>query len=198
MPGRLRGVGGGFDSGDDPDQAVLPSPLRHDAFQPVDVVEVVDDHQSEAVLDGQLELLVGLGVAVQDQPGGIGARLDGGEDLAAACDVEVQALLDHHPLNRRARERLRREGQIAAGPAAAERVEVLARPVPKGVLGDDDRGGAELGGHLVEPASADHDGAVAVGFRARREQAQQIFGGRLGAHRLSVPRRRAVRCATRR
>ena len=76
VPGRLRGVGGGFDSGNDPDQAVLPMALRHDAFQPVDVVEVVDDDQSEAVLDGQLELLVGLGVAVQDQPGRIGARLD--------------------------------------------------------------------------------------------------------------------------
>ena len=110
---------------------------------------------------------------------GIGARLDGGEDLAAARDVEVQALLDHHPLNRRARERFRRERQIAARPAAAERVEVVARPVPQRVLGDDDGGGAELGGHVVEPAPADHQGAVAVGSGPGREQAQQIFGGRL-------------------
>ena len=100
MPGRLRGVGGGFDSRNDADQAALPMALRHNAFQAVDVVEIVDDHQSEAVFDGQLELLVGLGVAVQDQPVGIDARLEGGEDLAAARDVEVQALFDHHPLDR--------------------------------------------------------------------------------------------------
>ena len=138
-PGRLRRVGGGLDAGDDPHQAVLLAALRHDAFQPVDVVEVVDDHQADAVLDGELELFVGLGVAVHDQPGGIGARLDGGEDLAAARDVEVKALFDHHPLNGGAREGLRREGEVAAGPAAAERVEVLACPVPKRVFGDDDR-----------------------------------------------------------
>ena len=70
-----------------------------------------------------------------------------------------------------------------------ERVEVLARPVPQGILGDDDGGCTELGGRIVEPAPADHDGAVVVQFRAGREQAQQIVGGRLGAHRLSVPRR---------
>ncbi len=104
VPGGLRGMGGGFDSGDHPHQTVLPLSPRHDAFQPVDVVEIVDDHQSEAVLDGQLELFVRLGVAVHDQPGGIGAGLDGGEDLAAAGHIEVQTLFDHHPLNRGARE----------------------------------------------------------------------------------------------
>ena len=56
--------------------------------------------------DRQLEFLVGLGVAVQDQLARIGARLERGQDLAAARDIEVQALFDHHALNSGARERL--------------------------------------------------------------------------------------------
>ena len=107
----------------------------HDALEPVDVVEVVDHDQADAVLDRQLEFLVGLGVAVQDEPGRIGARLERGQDLAAARDVEVQALFDHHPLNGRARERLRRERHIAARPSAAERGEVVAGALTQGVLG---------------------------------------------------------------
>ncbi len=96
----------GLDTGDDADQARLLTAGGHDALQPVDVVEVVDDHEPDAALDGQLEFLVGLGVAVQDEVGRIGAGLDRGQDLAAACDVEMQALFDHHPLNSGARERL--------------------------------------------------------------------------------------------
>ena len=106
VAGGLRRVGGGLDAGDDPDQARLLMPRRDDALEPVDVVEVVHHDQADAVLDGQLEFLVALGVAVQDQLGRIGACLERGQDLAAARDVEVQALFDHHPLNGRARERL--------------------------------------------------------------------------------------------
>ena len=112
MPGRLRRVGDGLDAGNDPDQAALPATVRHDAFQPVDVVEVVDDDEPESVLDRQLELLVGLGVAVHDQSVGIGARLDRGQYLAAARHVEVETFFDHHPLNRGARERFRRERHV--------------------------------------------------------------------------------------
>ncbi len=198
MPGRLRGVRGGFDPWDDPDQAALPVSVRHDAFQPVDVVEVVDDHQSEAVLDRQLELLVGLGIAVQDEPVRIGARLDGGEDLAAARHIEMQALFDHHPLNRGAWERLRRERQIAAGPAAAERVEIASRPVSERVLVDDDGRSTELVGDVVEPAPAHHEGAVSIGLDARREQVQADL---LRSARQSSPQRATpadLRGATRR
>ncbi len=163
MTGRLRRMGGRLDAGDDPHQAGLPMSLRHDAFQPVDVVEVVDDDEAEPVFDRELELFVGLGVAVQDQLVGIGARLDRGEDLASARDVEMQTFVDHHPLNRRARERLRRERDIGARPPTAERVQVLPGPVSQCVLGDHDGRGAELGGDVVEPAPADDKGAVAVG-----------------------------------
>ena len=65
-------------------------PGRHQALEPVDIVEVVDDDQADAVAHRQLDLLVGLGVAVQHQPGRVGARGQRGDDLAAARDVEVQ------------------------------------------------------------------------------------------------------------
>ena len=113
----------------------LPMTRGHDALEPVDVVEVVHHDQADAVLDRQLEFLVALGVAVQDEPARIGARLERGQDLAAARDVEVQTLLDHDPLNGRARERLRRERHVAARPSAAERGEVVAGALPQSVLG---------------------------------------------------------------
>ena len=106
VPRRLRRVGGGLDTGDDTDKAWLLTARRHDALQPVDVVEVVDDHEPDAALDRKFEFLVGLGVAVQDQVGRIGTCLDRGQDLAAARDIEIQALFDHHSLNSGARERL--------------------------------------------------------------------------------------------
>ncbi len=106
MPGRLRRMGGGLDAGNHPDQAALAAPVGHDAFQSVDVVEVVDHDEPDAVRNRQLDLLIGLGVAVQDQPVRVGARLDRGEDLASAGHIEVKAFADHDSLNRRARERL--------------------------------------------------------------------------------------------
>ena len=106
VAGGLRRVGRRLDAGDDPDKARLLMPRWHDALEPVDVVEVVHHHQSDAVLHRQLEFLVALGVAVQDELGRIRTCLQSGEDLATARDVEVQALFDHHPLNGGARERL--------------------------------------------------------------------------------------------
>ena len=140
-------------------------------------------------LDGDYQFFVGLGVAVQDQPGRVGARLQRGQDLAAAGDVDVQALLDHHPLNGGARERLRRERHIATRPATAECGQIVAGPLAQRVLGDDDRRGPELLGHVVEAATADRECAVAVGSGARRKEADQLLGRRLGVdrHRLSLP-----------
>ena len=189
MTRRLRGVSGRFDAGDDPHQTRLHVPPRHEALEPVDVVEVVDHDEAHAMRDGHYQLFVGLGVAVQDQLGRIDARLERGQDLATAGDVDVQALLDHHPLNGGARERLRRERHIATRPATAERGQIVAGPLAQGILGDDDRRGSELLGHIVEPATADHQCAVAVGSGARRKKADQLLGRRLGVdrHRLSLP-----------
>jgi hypothetical protein len=99
-------VGGRLDAGDDPDEARLLMSRGHDALEPVDVVEVVDDDKTDAVLHRQLELLIVLGVTVQDDLARIRTGLEGGEDFATARDVEVQALFDHDPLNGGARERL--------------------------------------------------------------------------------------------
>ncbi len=104
------------------------------------------------------------------------------EDLAAARHVEMQPLGHHDPLNGRARERLRREGHIAARPPAAERGQVVTGPPGERVPGDDDDRGAELGGHVVEATVADHDGAVAVESTARREQFEDVV-----AHVPRVP-----------
>jgi hypothetical protein len=64
-------MGGRVDPGDHPDETRLASPVgvlgTHDPLEPVDVVEVVHHDESDTVAHGQLEFLVGLGVAVQDQ-----------------------------------------------------------------------------------------------------------------------------------
>jgi hypothetical protein len=99
-------MGRGLDTWDHPHQATLHMAARYQALEPVDVVEVVDHDQADAVGDGHHQFLVALGVAVQDELGRIGAGSKRGQDLAAARDVEVQALLHHYPLNGGARERL--------------------------------------------------------------------------------------------
>ncbi|MDT5327935.1 MAG: hypothetical protein QOF25_5087 [Mycobacterium sp.] len=189
MACRLGRVRGGLDAGDHPHQAGLAGARGHDALEAVDVVEVVDHDQPDPVPHSQLELLVGLGVAVQDQSGRVGAGLQRGQDFTAARNVEVQALLDHHPLNRRAGERLRRERHVHPRPATAERGQVVAGPLAQHVLGHHDRGGAEAGRDVIEPTAADHQGAVAVQPGSGREEAEQFLGGRRGSnrHRLSVP-----------
>ena len=69
VAGGLGCVGGGLDARDDAHQARLLMPSRNNALEPVDVVEVVDHDEADAVLDGQIEFVVGLGVAVQQHPG---------------------------------------------------------------------------------------------------------------------------------
>ena len=56
------------DAGDDADEHVLRRGAGR--LEPVDVVGVVDDDEPDAVLDGQRDLLVALGVAVQDDSAG--------------------------------------------------------------------------------------------------------------------------------
>ena len=145
------------------------------------------------LLDRELEFLVGLGVAVQHQPRRVGAGLQRRQDLAAARHIEVQALGDHHALNGGAREGLRRERHVAAGPPAAEGGQIVAGPLTQRDLVDHDGRGAELLGHLVEAAAADHERAVAIEPGAGREEADQLCGRgfwverRLGRHPFSVP-----------
>ena len=153
-------MGLGGDTGDHPHQDVDDATRRHRRLQPVDVVGAVHDHEAEAVLDGERDLVGELGVAVQDDEPGVDAGLEGAEDLAAARDVEPQSFLDHHPLDGRAGEGLGREDHPAAWPARGETVGVLARPGAQGVLRHDEHRGPGLGGELVEPTPADQGNAV--------------------------------------
>ena len=72
-----------------------------------------------------------------------------------AGDVEPEPLLDHHPLDRGARERLGGEHDPRPRPARGELARVLARAVAQRALGDDQHGRAELGGELVGAAAAE-------------------------------------------
>ena len=89
----------------------------HGRLEPVDVVGVVDHDEPDPVLDRHRDLLVALGVAVVDDQRRIDAGLQRGQDLAAAGDVEPEALLDHHALDGGGRERLGGEHDARARPA---------------------------------------------------------------------------------
>ena len=93
MPGGHGRMGVGPDPGNHPHQTPLTAARLDDAFQPVDVVEIVDDHQTDPVAERELQLLVGLGIAVQQHSGRVRAGGQRGDHLSPACDVEVQALL---------------------------------------------------------------------------------------------------------
>jgi len=67
-----------------------------------DMLSALDSARTdtEAMLDRHRDLLVALGVAVQDHQGRIDSGLQGGQDLAASCDIEADSFLDHHALHR--------------------------------------------------------------------------------------------------
>ena len=98
------------------------------------------------------------------------------EDLAAAGHVEPQPFLDHHPLDRRARERLGREDHPAARPARGETVGVLARPGAQRVLGHDE--------HRASPVSA------AIWSSRHPPTTRDAVVGELGAGREQVHERK--------
>ncbi len=184
---------GSLDPGDHPDQTRLLVTNGDDPFEAVDVVEVVHHDEPDAFLDRKLELLIALGVAVQNQPGRIGAGLERSQDLTATRDVEVQAFLDHDALNGGARERLRGERHVAPWPSAAEGAEIVAGALMQRLLRDHDGRRAELLGHVVDAAAADHERAVGIEPGAGREEVDQLCGRgfwverRRGRHPFSVP-----------
>ena len=153
----------GGDARDDADEHVL---RRAGGLEAVDVVGVVDHDEPDPVLDRERDLLVALGVAVVDDQRRIDAGLERGEDLAAAGDVEPQALLDHHALDGGRRERLGGEHDARARPArrAALRRTRAARA-------------RSAGSPTIRPAC-----------RTRRR------GRRRGSRRRAASRRRRARC----
>ncbi len=164
----------GDDAGDDAHQHILRAACGHGRLEPVDVVGVVDHDEADPVLDGHLDLLVGLGVAVKDEQRGVGAGLARGHDLAPTRHVESEALLDHHPLHRRARERLGREDHARARPARGELALVLARAVAERRLGDDQHRRPELEREIVGAAASDGEHPVTRERAPGREQRQHV------------------------
>ena len=194
---RLRGVGGGLDAGDDPHQARLRRPrgtMRSSRSMSSKLSTTTRPTPCSTASSSSSSVLA---LPCRTSLRRVGARLERGEDLAAAGDVEVQTLLDHDPLNGRARERLRRERDVGTRPAAAERGEVVAGPLTQGVLGDDDGRGAELGRPRRRGGSRRPRGCRRRRAGSWREEAEQLVGDRVGVdrHTLSVPLGRRSGCA---
>ena len=64
MTGQYVSVGVGGHAGNDAYQDVLSTSIRHDPFEPIDVVRTIDHDQTDAILDCHRDLFGGLGVAV--------------------------------------------------------------------------------------------------------------------------------------
>ena len=172
LAGRDRGVGLGPHAGDHAHEHALL--VAHEALEAVDVVEVVDHHRADAGVDRAPEVLVGLRVAVQVDVRGVDARRQRVDQLAGAGDVAAQALLGDRAQDRRARARLRGEDRQRVGPARAELVAVLARPLRSAALVDHVGRRAELGGEVAQPAAADDELAAVVQRRAGREELEDV------------------------
>ena len=195
VTGRLRRVGGRLDAGDDPDQTRLPLPRGHDALEPVDVVEVVHHDQADAVLRWPARVL----------------------RRSWRCRAGP-AGPDRHPPSARSgsRRRRRRRGAGPLRPSPAERrctgTTSTRTPHRSAAIGRGTRPGSRGpadAGRLRTTTMAGVPNCSATSSRrqpptirvpspsrsgARREEAEQLVGGRLGVdrHRLSVPPLRRV------
>ncbi len=72
MPGEHVRVSVRGDLGDDPHEDVLRTSRRHVGLEAVEVVGVVDDDQPDSRRDGQGDLVIELGVAVEHEGGRVG------------------------------------------------------------------------------------------------------------------------------
>ena len=106
--------------------------------------------------------------------GRIRAGSQGRHDLAAPGHVEPEALLDHDALDRRARERLRREHDARPRPSRGEALAVGAGPRPESGLVHHQCGRPVRRRHLVEAHAAHGERPVGVERRGRREEAEQL------------------------
>jgi len=75
----------------------------------LDVVEVVDDNEPDAGLDGHRQFFVGLRVAVHDDLPRIDSAGLCRHEFAATRDIRTDAFLGHQAVDRRAGERRGRE-----------------------------------------------------------------------------------------
>ena len=174
MAGQHVRVRVGSDSRYHPDEDILSVAPRNECLEPVDVVGVVDDDKTHAVLEGGSDLLVGLGIAVVHDQCGVDPGLDCGADLAASGHVEPESLLDHHPLDGGTREGLGREDHTRVRPPGGELVDVLPGPGAHGLFRDHQDRRAELLGQVVGAAASHEQRPVVRHCAAGGEQREQV------------------------
>ena len=160
-------VGVGRHAGDDADQHVLRAARRDGRLEPVDVVGVVDHDDpspcSTAIAISSSDFALPCSTSRAGSTPALSAR----DDLAAAGDVEPEALLGHHPLHRRAGERLRREHDPRARPPRGELAPVLAARARSAASATTSTGVPNSAREHVGPAAADGQHAVLVAARCR-------------------------------
>ena len=137
-------VGVRLDAGRDPHEHRRPPVGLHapasNAFEPVELVEAVDDDASDARIETGRELVVGLVVSVEDDARRGEARVHRDVELTASRDVEAQSFLCNEMGYGRAQERFAGVGDVAG----TEVVHVLATPPPELVLVVDEQRRTEL------------------------------------------------------
>ena len=148
-----RRVGDAGHGGVDPQQHGLSR--AGEPLDPVDVVGPVDHDHPDPGRERVADVAVVLGVAVQQDVGGVEPGGERDRQLAGGRDVAPESLLGQHPRQRRARQRLRREVHVGGGMSRGERLQVLARRRPQSLLVRHERRRAELGRHVGERHAAD-------------------------------------------
>ncbi len=124
--GRERQVRLGLDAGTDPKQHRRRAGGQ--PLDPVDVIEAVHDDVADARVDGRLDVRVGLGVAVHDDRGRIGAASQRDAQFTLADDVEAKPFGGQDADHRRRRERLRREANATPRVPARQAVREAREP----------------------------------------------------------------------
>ena len=100
---------------------------RAASLEPVELVEGVGDDPAGAHPQRRVELVVGLVVAVDDEPVGREPGLERDVPLAARGDVEVEPLVGDEARHGPAEERLRRVSDVAGAERAARTPGTAAR-----------------------------------------------------------------------
>ena len=146
-----------------------------EALGAVELVEAVDHDAVHADLDRGGQLVVGLVVAVHDEPVGRDAGRDRHVQLAAGGNVEIHALLVHQTGHGQTQERLRRVGD-----AVSECGKGLATARPQVGLVVDEQRGAVLA-RQVEQVDAAHRQPAGTGVDHRGVGQQEAGNGAVHA-----------------
>ena len=160
-------VGVDLDPGGDPGQHLGTARGRgHQALEPVDLVERVDDDAAHAHLEGGGELGIGLVAPVQDQPIGRHPGGQGDMELATGRHVEAHPLFVGEPGHGHTQERF---GGVRH--TVPPRLDSLAAHGPEMCLVVDEQRRAELLGQAGQVDTADAQAAGRVDLGCHREQA---------------------------